>query len=155
MKSFLVIFGVVCVALVRAEVVQFQPCVYPEGTPINCTVHELRIKPCPESAAAKPCRVKRGTDASIEFDYSTNFSANTLQGRAYWANSLVDLPFLGMTTDACLSTPCPVNPDTKQTYKMSLHIDHKYPARSYDVKWKLWNQQEQECCIVFQIKLVK
>ncbi|XP_015114239.1 MD-2-related lipid-recognition protein [Diachasma alloeum] len=155
MKNFLVILGVACVALVGADVVQFQPCSYREPTQTNCTVHELRINPCAEAAEGKPCRVKRGTDASIEFDYTTNFAADTLQGRAYWANKLMDVPFLGMETNACLSTPCPLKADTKQTYKMALHVDTKYPARSFDVKWKLWNQQEQECCIVFQIKLTK
>lgn len=27
--------------------------------------------------------------------------------------------------------------------------------RTYDLKWKLWNEYEQECCFMFPIKLVK
>ncbi|XP_011303913.1 MD-2-related lipid-recognition protein-like [Fopius arisanus] len=130
MRNFFLIFGAAFLTLTGAEVVLFQPCIYPENTQINCTVHELRINPCPEAAEEKPCRVKRGTNASIEFDYTTNFAADTLEGRAYWANQLIDLPFLGMSTNACASTPCPLKPDTKQTYKMTLEISEKYPAVS-------------------------
>ncbi|EFN62170.1 hypothetical protein EAG_12283 [Camponotus floridanus] len=83
------------------------------------------------------------------------FGGDTLQSRAYWASEIVDLPFLGMPIEACPCTTCPAVPNQKQTYTVVLPISKKFPARTYDLKWKLWNEQEQECCFMFQIKLVK
>lgn len=38
----------------------------------NCTIHEVRISPCAEASQGKPCVIKRGRSASIEFDFSTS-----------------------------------------------------------------------------------
>ncbi|XP_015587119.1 MD-2-related lipid-recognition protein [Cephus cinctus] len=138
-----------------AEVVQWTACNYEPNVPINCTVHEVRVNPCKEAAQNKPCRLKRGHDASISFDYTADFEGTALESRAYWATEVVDLPFLGMETNACTATECPVTPGKKQSYTVSLPISKKYPVRTYDVKWKLWNEQQQECCFKFQIKLHK
>lgn len=46
------------------------PCVI-SLVPGSCSVHEVRIQPCPESEEHKPCKVKRGKTATIEFDYTT------------------------------------------------------------------------------------
>lgn len=37
----------------------------------NCKIHEVRVEPCPEAEEDKPCKVKRGKSATIEFDYTT------------------------------------------------------------------------------------
>lgn len=62
--------------------------------------------------------------------YFPDFSADTLQGRVYWATQATDIPFLGMDSDACLSTPCPVLADQKSTYHAEIHILKKYPVVS-------------------------
>ncbi|CAD6234114.1 GSCOCG00007567001-RA-CDS [Cotesia congregata] len=138
-----------------SEVIQFRNCEYPEGTKLNCTVHEVRVNPCAEASQEKPCRLQRGEDASIAFDYTANFEGNTLESRAYWTNQVIDLPFVGMETDACAKTVCPVQPGQKQTYDIAIPIMKAYPARTYDVKWRMWNTQNQECCFIFGIKLLK
>ncbi|XP_012284574.1 MD-2-related lipid-recognition protein [Orussus abietinus] len=150
---FLALFLVACL---HAEVVQWRPCTYPDpNTPLNCTIHEVRVDPCKEAPEGKPCRIRRGHDANISFDYTAEFEGDKLEGRAYWANQVVDLPFLGMETDACVATPCPATPGKKQTYEFRLPLAKKLPVRTYDVKWKLWNDKEQECCLIVQVKLTK
>lgn len=41
--------------------------VIPEG---SCSINEVRIQPCPEADENKPCKLKRGKSAIIEFDYT-------------------------------------------------------------------------------------
>ncbi|XP_057332388.1 MD-2-related lipid-recognition protein-like [Microplitis mediator] len=155
MKYFAIFILLGFIGFSISEVIQPQNCEYPEGTVINCTVHEVRVDPCKEADQGKPCRIKRGQNASISFDYTANFEGNSLESRAYWASQVIDLPFVGMETNACATTVCPVQPGQKQTYDISLPILKSFPARTYDVKWKLWNPQQQECCFIFQIKLHK
>ncbi|XP_011697884.1 PREDICTED: MD-2-related lipid-recognition protein-like [Wasmannia auropunctata] len=138
-----------------AEVVHFTSCPSSSEENTECTIHEVRVDPCREAEEQKPCSIKKGRNASISFDYTTQFSGN-VSSRAYWASEIVDLPFLGMPLDACrTSTICPVTPGQKQSYSVFLPISKKFPARTYDLKWKLWNEQDQGCCFMFQIKLVK
>ncbi|XP_032689919.1 MD-2-related lipid-recognition protein-like [Odontomachus brunneus] len=140
----------------HAEVVQWTSCPTPEnGAVSSCVIHEVNVDPCNEAVQRKPCALKRGRNASISFDYTADFTGDTLSSRAYWASEIMDLPFLGMPLDACTSTVCPVVPGQRQQYSVLLPISKKFPARTYDLKWKLWNAEEQECCFMFAIKLVK
>ncbi|XP_070164106.1 MD-2-related lipid-recognition protein [Polyergus mexicanus] len=149
------LFLILALSTVYAEVVHWTACPNPENVISVCTVHEVRVNPCREAEERKPCSLKKSRNASISFDYTSEFSGDLLFSRAYWASEIVDLPFLGMPLDACTSTVCPATPGQKQTYSVILPISKKFPARTYDLKWKLWNEQEQECCFMFQIKLVK
>ncbi|XP_029171089.1 MD-2-related lipid-recognition protein-like [Nylanderia fulva] len=149
------LFLILALSTVYAEIVQWTPCPNSENSDSVCTIHEVRVDPCREAAERKPCALKKGHNASISFDYTTEFSSDTLKSRAFWASEIVDLPFLGMPLDACLSTACPAIPSQKQTYTVQLPISKKFPARTYNLKWKLWNSEDQECCFMFQIKLVK
>ncbi|XP_046432667.1 MD-2-related lipid-recognition protein-like [Neodiprion fabricii] len=157
--SPLVLIAVITLATpIFAEVVVWRPCSYSdlsENLPTNCTVHEVRVKPCKEATSKKPCRIKRGQEASISFDFTPNFSSDNLQSSAYWANDMQDIGFPGMNTNACGNTACPTTSGTKQTYSYELAISKSFPVRIFNVKWKLWNEEAQECCILFQIKLTK
>ncbi|XP_018316923.1 MD-2-related lipid-recognition protein [Mycetomoellerius zeteki] len=147
---------ILALSTVYAEVVHWTPCPSdPEqNTAQLCIIHEVRVDPCREAEERKPCFLKKGQDASISFDYTPQFNGS-LSSRAYWASEIVDLPFLGMPLDACQSTVCPASPGQKQTYSVALPISKKFPSQTYNLKWKLWNEQEQECCFMFQIKLIK
>ncbi|EZA56925.1 hypothetical protein DMN91_000855 [Ooceraea biroi] len=145
---------VLALSTVYAEVVHSSSCPASTKT-VNCTIHEVRVDPCREAAENKPCLLKRGHVASISFDYTAQFTGNTLSSRAYWASEIADLPFLGMPLDACSSTVCPTVPGERQTYTVNLPISKKFPARTYDLKWKLWNEQDEGCCFMFPIKLQK
>ncbi|KAG7198056.1 hypothetical protein KM043_018228 [Ampulex compressa] len=139
-----------------AEVIQWESCPYTDDNPtINCIVHEVRVNPCQEAAEHKPCKLKRGHAANISFNYTANFEGTELKSRAYWSSEVADLPFMGMSTNACSATPCPAVSGLTQIYNTSLNISKTFPVRTYKLKWKLWNEEEQECCFMFYIKLQK
>lgn len=58
------------------------------------------------------------------------YADKELTGRAYWANQLVDLPLLGMDTNACNYTTCPIKANQKQTYDYKLEISSYFPVVS-------------------------
>lgn len=39
-------------------------------TQSNCTIHEVYIDPCKESAEGKPCKLKRGVVGNMTFHYT-------------------------------------------------------------------------------------
>lgn len=150
----LVLAGIAC-----AEVVEFRSCdenIDDEADlpQRNCSVKALRITPCPESAEGKPCKIKRGDSVELAVDFTPDQPVSELSGRAYWTNQLVDLPLLGMDTNACNYTACPLQPNKMQTYTYKLEISPFFPIRAYDVKWKLWSENT-ECCFITAIKLVR
>ncbi|XP_017886992.1 MD-2-related lipid-recognition protein-like [Ceratina calcarata] len=141
---------------VEGELVQWGPCSYPEGvTPSNCTVHEVNIDPCKEAAENKPCKLKRGIVGNMTFHYTPTFSSDKLEGRIYWVSQLADIPFLGLNSNACLMTNCPIEAGQKNIYRVQVPILKEYPVRTYNLKWKIWNDQEEECCFQYQIKITK
>ncbi|KAJ1522528.1 hypothetical protein ONE63_001715 [Megalurothrips usitatus] len=151
--------ALLCATAAFADVVKFTSCdanLDEDAEPMqrNCTVQEVRISPCPEAAKGDPCKIKRGNSASISVDFTPTFDDSELSGRAYWSNQLVDLPLLGMDTQACNYTSCPLKANQKQTYTYNLEISNFFPVRAYNVKWKLWNDKT-ECCFVTGIKLIK
>lgn len=145
---------------VSGEVVRFQNCPTSDDDPSpepNCTIHEVRISPCVEALENMPCKIKRGRSASIQFDFTPTVGSETLTGKVYWVNQMGDLPFVGMNSDACTFTTCPIQADGRQTYEYQLSISKKFPVRSYDIKWRLWNEDSDllECCFMTKIKLTK
>nr|CAD7442183.1 unnamed protein product [Timema bartmani] len=126
-----------------------------EDVPRNCTVNEVRVDPCSEAAQKKACKVKKGTAASISFDFTPGVSASSLSSRAYWA-STTDIPFIGMDTDACEYTNCVTVAGQQQTYSFNLQIpSRKVQTMVYDVKWKLWDDNSMECCFLIKIHITK
>ncbi|PNF33184.1 hypothetical protein B7P43_G12809 [Cryptotermes secundus] len=94
----------------------------------NCTINEVRISPCVEALENLPCKIKRGRSASIQFDFTPTVGSETLTGKVYWVNQMGDLPFVGMNSDACTFTTCPIQPDRRQTYEYQLSISKRFPV---------------------------
>ncbi|XP_008470682.1 MD-2-related lipid-recognition protein [Diaphorina citri] len=85
------------------------------------------------------------------------FNTTKLIGQAHKAGLLQDLPLVGMDTDACKFTKCPVVAGVQQTYSYPMEIKAEYPEGAYTVKWKLWNENDpivQSCCLKFNIVLI-
>ncbi|KAF6205702.1 hypothetical protein GE061_019875 [Apolygus lucorum] len=126
------------------------------GTP-GCDISNLQINPCPEAASNEPCKIKRGSSATLTYNFTPRWApgAGAIKTRAYWA-AVVDLPFLGMDSDACKFTTCPIVKDQQNFYNFTLFIEKKYPAQKYDIKFRIWEDEaepKKECCVVFQLKL--
>ncbi|GLV35790.1 Niemann-Pick type C-2g [Carabus blaptoides fortunei] len=124
------------------EVVKFSDCTDndPKGV---CTVHQLRINPCKEAASNKACKLKKGTTSTLQMDFTTLVPIDTMKGLPYWA-SVTDLPFVGMDSDACKFTACPIGQNVNQTYDFQLTIAKSLPRGTFDVKWKFWIDEEMK-----------
>ncbi|XP_076658720.1 MD-2-related lipid-recognition protein [Halictus rubicundus] len=155
-SELVLVFLALGLAVIYAERLTPRRCSYPDpNTPINCTVDEVYIEPCREAAESKACKVRRGTNTNMTIHYTPNFSSDVMTGRIFWASQLTDIPFLGMDPNACLLTSCPVKAGERNTFYTEIPILKKYPVRMYDLKWRIWNEQNQECCFMFQIKITK
>lgn len=142
----LLLIGAVTIA--RAEVIPFEKC----NESVKCTVHEVRVDPCPEAAQNKPCVMVRGTNATIAFDYTPDFSSQVATAKAFWA-SAVDLPFAGLDQEGCKYTTCPVVSGQRQSYSYDLPIMKSYPMRQYKVKWQLLNEANEMCCFMIDMAI--
>jgi len=141
-----------------AEVVLHDECEAPYAG--RCTIHQVRISPCPEAVENQPCKIKRGKSASIEFDYTTQFNSTTAYGLVSAVTQNGDLQFPGMNTEACQHTSCPLVESAHQTYAYTLNVAKKFPARTYTIRWVLRNPEDPElglekCCFTTRVKLVR
>ena len=55
---------------------------------------------------------------------------NALKSRAYWTTVYADLPFVGMDTDLCKVSDCPVVKGVEKKYNYTLDISKSFPAVS-------------------------
>ncbi|XP_076241655.1 MD-2-related lipid-recognition protein [Calliopsis andreniformis] len=155
-SELLFVFLVVAISAACAEVVPWRPCLNVDpNAPPNCTIHEVIVEPCKEAAEGKPCKLKRGIVSNVTAHYTPAFSTNNIQGRIFWASQVMDIPFLGLDPNVCLATTCPIVAGQRNMYHTEVAILKKYPVRMYDLKWRIWNEHQQECCFLFQIKIVK
>lgn len=56
-----------------------------------------------------------------------DFDSPTVEGRVFWASD-IDLPLVGMETDACKFTSCPIVKGEKRSYDFTLPISRKFPS---------------------------
>uniref|UniRef100_A0A336LE05 CSON008955 protein n=1 Tax=Culicoides sonorensis TaxID=179676 RepID=A0A336LE05_CULSO len=117
--------------------------------PWNCDIKEVRVSPCPETAMDRNerCNIRRGTVMQIDFDYTPDYrnhtSKNEIHGvgsnRGYfsWFNWFH------------------FNQDTVGTYSFNVTIDKSTLPRPYDIKWRLENQHQQNCCFIIKINVRK
>ncbi|KAJ6646729.1 NPC intracellular cholesterol transporter 2 [Pseudolycoriella hygida] len=156
MKLLLSVVFTLFVSSAVGEVIKHSVCSDEEN---QCTIHAVRVNPCPQAADnnANPCHIKRGRSASIDFDYTAGFDATNGKGEVFWMSAEGDLPFLGMDSNACSFTQCPIKKDERKTYSQTFETKRKYPARIFDIKWKLSNADNPQefCCFVMKIKLTK
>ncbi|CAD7088495.1 unnamed protein product [Hermetia illucens] len=138
---------------VVSDVVQFSNCPNTVG---SCKINEVRISPCPEAATGEACKFRRGRSAEIHFDFVPDFDSPTVEGRVFWASD-IDLPLVGMETDACKFTSCPIVKGEKRSYDFTLPISRKFPSGAYDIKWRITgtNPEQQQCCFITKIKLTR
>lgn len=72
----------------------------------------------------------RGSNATIAFDYTPEFTADVATAKAFWTQSAYDLPFAGLDNEGCKYTPCPIVDDQRVTYSYNLAILKTYPLVS-------------------------
>ncbi|XP_017893561.1 MD-2-related lipid-recognition protein-like [Ceratina calcarata] len=140
---------------VEGELIQWRPCPYPNAaTASNCTIHEVYVDPCEDAASGKPCNFKRGISANMTFHYTPSFSSESIQGGIYWTIDSIDIPILSVRSNPCSLTTCPLEAGQKNIYHLETTV-RRYPLREYDLKWRIWNDQQEECCFIYQITITR
>ncbi|XP_017039405.1 MD-2-related lipid-recognition protein [Drosophila ficusphila] len=139
---------------VSGEIVNFQPCADSVDT---CTVHQVRVTPCPEALSNAACHIRRRHRFEMSFDFTPQFDADTLDASLGWAKSeTVELPLLTMDREACKYTTCPVRSGVRQTYTNNMPADAKFPLSSYTIRWSLRDPASgKRCCFTHDIKVVR
>ncbi|KAL4708212.1 hypothetical protein ACJJTC_016871 [Scirpophaga incertulas] len=136
--------------LASAEVTTIRSC--PDVSPEICTIRELRIAPCPRH----PCPLKKGRNATLDFDFTPNFAASKLQTAVYWADDPQQTPFgtVGIA-DACPHITCPTVAGTPNIFTYTLYIGKKLPNGKYWFRWKVWNEDNpaEVCCLETRVEL--
>ncbi|KAF4519736.1 hypothetical protein B566_EDAN014249 [Ephemera danica] len=135
-------------AAASAELVQFQPCDDPDGS-VQCDVQNVNINPCAEAESGEPCRIRKGNSAAITFDFTPSVSATELESKAYWVGSMGSLPWIGMETNACLFTTCPVTAGQVSHYNYTLKVSKKY-TRVQDPMATLGRRRDDEMLFCYQ-----
>ncbi|XP_037915122.1 MD-2-related lipid-recognition protein-like [Hermetia illucens] len=144
------------------EAVSGEPCKIKRGRSAEI---EFDFTPdCDETAhaamflvnVASRCRIAMRLAVSTPCCSLHDFDSPTLEGRLFWASE-IDIPLVGMETDSCKFTSCPIVKNEKRTYNFTLPISRKFPAGTYDVKWRITGTkpEQEECCFLTQIKLTK
>jgi len=59
---------------------------------------------------------------------------DSVTGKVFWANQAGDFPFVGMDTNGCSFTTCPIVAGNRQSYVYQLSISKKFPVVSGGVR---------------------
>ncbi|XP_059062813.1 uncharacterized protein LOC131855554 [Achroia grisella] len=145
-----VVLSIVAFVVVTADIANLNSCDIVGNV---CTVNQLRITPC---RSRRACILKKGTNVSMSFDYTPNFSTTKLKTAVYWADTGAIFPDLGIA-DGCTLTTCPVVSGQDGTLNYHLVIGKKLPVGTYIFKWILWNEdnEEQQCCFKTPVQIRK
>lgn len=147
----LLISGLGLINHLQAEVISFKTC------PVNnCEIHEVRVDPCPQTLNNNVCNIRRRKPATMSFDFTPHFDADTLEANLHWIKSEDQLlPLINMEKDACKTTTCPIQKDQKSTYSIEIPIQNKFPINYYNIKWSFIAPDGNQCCFTHGIKLVR
>ncbi|XP_017079564.2 MD-2-related lipid-recognition protein [Drosophila eugracilis] len=141
-------------APISGEIVNFQTC---EDSVDTCSIHQVRVTPCPEALNNAACRIRRRHRFTMSFDFTPNFDADSLDASLGWAKSeTVELPLLSMDREACKYTTCPVRSGVTQTYTNNMLADARFPLSPYTIRWALKDPVTgKRCCFTHDIKVVR
>ncbi|XP_023940448.1 MD-2-related lipid-recognition protein-like [Bicyclus anynana] len=149
MKIFFILVPLFAVAF--GDLAKFTKC--PRTSDDICEVTEVRINPCKEG---RYCRLVKGEETSIEFDFIPKFNATNLTTGLYWASVRRDVPFRDFPeSDACAYTGCPTSAGTKQQFTYSTRISENLPTGRWTFKWQLWSADDKTkmCCFKTEVSL--
>jgi len=120
---------------------------------IKSEVHEIRVIPCAEAETGEPCKLYRGSNATIEVDFTpTRNSRRRMKNALVWV-SKVELPFRGFNQNACKFMSCPLKADNSTTYSATIPLGKHLPVGTYPVKLKIYDGAITYVCQLFSIKL--
>lgn len=107
-----------------------------------------------ENCVVNPCVLRRGTNASIAFSFTTKKTFSTLTDKVYGIVDGLPIPFTLPESDACkLGAKCPMEPKIKQSENFTIFVKEDYPQVPIIAKILLTdNKNKQQGC--FEVGLV-
>ncbi|XP_039757046.1 MD-2-related lipid-recognition protein-like isoform X2 [Pararge aegeria] len=148
-KMKILLFFIALIGVVFADLARFAKC----DSDDICEVTEVRINPCKDG---RFCRLTKGEESSIEFDFIPKFNASNLTTGLYWAALKRDVPFVDFPeVNACLLTSCPTVAGSKQQLSYTTRLSETLPTGRWTFKWKLWSSEDKKkvCCFKTEVSL--
>ncbi|KAK4325702.1 hypothetical protein Pmani_003646 [Petrolisthes manimaculis] len=103
-----------------------------------------------EGCEAPPCLLYRGTTMNIGFQFISSATTDTLTIDATANIGGVEVPWVGIDTNGCLSTTCPISAGSSVDWNMPVEILAEYPAITTVVTFKLVDSSgaSQTCALL-------
>lgn len=127
--------------------VQYTDCGSKDGHPIS-----VDVKGCGDTGT---CVLKKGTDAVLTINFTSNVTSQSLTAKAYGVVEHVPIPFPLPKTDACTcGVKCPIQPQGQYVYQASFLVKEAYPSISLNVKWELIDDAKQYAiCVLIPVEI--
>jgi len=119
-----------------------------------------------EGNKGPPCTLLRGDETMIDISW-IDYGHTKLTQAVYWESGFMDIPWVGMDTEACQyvndGASCPGKGDSQQGGLSKLHFPIEvlmaYPAGTYNLKWKMLDTKEdgsvkEVFCFRFQMRIM-
>jgi len=102
-----------------------------------------------------PCKLKRGTTADVQVDFTSNIDTKTLKAVVHGRVAGIPLPFPIPNSDGCKSNcKCPVTKGSQNLYKNSIDVSTHYPKVQVMVKWELRDDNNNDVfCFVIPAEI--
>jgi hypothetical protein len=111
---------------------------------MTAKINKLTVSGC----STLPCTLIKGTNVSIDVDFTmnSNASAQTATTVVHGVLHDVEIPYPTDYKDACATTnlKCPLKPSSESVYEAMLSIKEAYPSLELYVKWELQDQGEKD-----------
>ncbi|CAL8099641.1 unnamed protein product [Orchesella dallaii] len=156
MKTVLFWVLVGSVALVAAEVIENTACDRGRDANILSDLSEITVDPCPEAENGEPCKLYKGSNATVSFKFTPNTTPTRMKSTISWVKGNTDLTFRAMRPDACLYMECPVKPNEENIFSATLNLGTQLPTGLYPLKVKLQELRGRKrvfACQLFRIRL--
>ncbi|XP_052273085.1 NPC intracellular cholesterol transporter 2-like [Dreissena polymorpha] len=101
--------------------------------------------------------VEKGTDASLEIDFTSKTSQSQLSTVVHGVLSGVPVPFSIPDANACngIVEKCPISPNNNYTFKASMPVKSIYPSLRLVVRYEIQDPSGTDViCIEFPAAIV-
>ncbi|KAH3846495.1 NPC intracellular cholesterol transporter 2-like [Dreissena polymorpha] len=142
------LFGLILIGFATTTLAVFKDCGSKEATvtKVLCNGQD-----------SGPCQLKKGTDASLEIDFTSKTSQSQLTSVVHGILSGVPVPFSPTDTNACngIVEKCPIAPNNNYSFKTSLPVKSIYPSLRLVVRWEIQDPSSTDViCIELPAEIV-
>ncbi|XP_045115767.1 mite group 2 allergen Pso o 2-like [Portunus trituberculatus] len=103
-----------------------------------------------EGCEVPPCQLKRGEVVDVNFKFTASKDSAGLKIKALANIGGIEFPWVGIDTDGCHYTSCPISAGSHVDWTLPVEILTEYPAISLVVTFKLLDDSgsSQTCALL-------